>query len=437
MRRISLIALLFLTFAARSQQNMLTLEQAIGTALLNNYNILMAKNDSVSFAIDRSYVYAGFLPRLNAAASQVWNVNAQKVELANGTKRDTTGLKSDNLQAALNLNWTIFDGFKMFAIRDRVIEQNKLGSLTVKNQVITTVAEVITNYYNIVQSKLQLIALDEQIVISEERVKLADRKFSVGLGAKPELLQAKVDLNAQKAARMRQVTLTEQLKVQLNQLMSVETNTTYEVLDTIPLNTTLQYGDLQNNIANTNPSLLISKKNIDIANVLVRERRSDFLPTVNFNSSYVFNRLTNKAVVNPFDALFRQNSGLNMGFTLGVPIFNNFNTRRLVEQAKLDVQYQELTLKNQLSQVDMMLSNAFKAYELEKKSLALELENIELARENVTIQLERFRQGASTYLELREAQISMLQANARLISAMYNTKVAETELLRLKGDLVR
>jgi outer membrane protein TolC len=69
--------------------------------------------------------------------------------------------------------------------------------------------------------------------------------------------------------------------------------------------------------------------------------------------------------------------------------------------------------------------------------LALELENIELARENVTIQLERFRQGVSTYLELREAQISMLQANARLISAMYNTKVAETELLRLKGDLVR
>jgi len=437
MRRFSFIALLILPFAAKSQQNILTLEQAIGTALLNNYNILMSKNDSVSFAIDRSYVYAAFLPRLNASANQLWNIRAEKNEFANGTKRDTSGLKSNNLQASLNLNWTLFDGLKMFAVRDRVIEQNVLGSLTVKEQVVNTVANVVNNYFNIVQSKLQMSALDEQILISEERVKLADRKFSVGLGAKPELLQAKVDLNAQKAARLRQVTLTEQLKVQLNQLMAVESSAMYEVMDTIPLNTSLQYGELAGNIANTNPGLQISRKNIDISNIIVRERKADLLPTISFNSAYNLIRSENKAVANPFSTLFSFNRGFNYGFGATVPIFNNFNSRRLVEQAKLDVQYQELFYKNQLSQVDMMLSNSFKAYELEKKSLELELENIELARENVTIQLERFRQGASTYLELREAQISMLQANARLISAMYNTKVAETELLRLKGDLVK
>jgi len=437
MRRFSLIALLILPFAAKSQQDILTLEQAIGTALLNNYNILMSKNDSVSFAIDRSYVYAAFLPRLNASANQLWNIRAEKNEFANGTKRDTSGLKSNNLQASVNLNWTLFDGLKMFAVRDRVIEQNVLGSLTVKEQVVNTVANVVNNYFNIVQSKLQMSALDEQIIISEERVKLADRKFSVGLGAKPELLQAKVDLNAQKAARLRQVTLTEQLKVQLNQLMAVESSATYEVMDTIPLNTSLQYGELAGNIANTNPSLQISRKNIDISNIIVRERKADLLPIITFNSAYNLIRSENKAVANPFSTLFSFNRGFNYGFGATVPIFNNFNSRRLVEQARLDVQYQELFYKNQLSQVDMMLSNSFKAYELEKRSLELELENIELARENVTIQLERFRQGASTYLELREAQISMLQADARLISAMYNTKVAETELLRLKGDLVR
>lgn len=437
MRKYSLLIVFLLPIIAFAQQDTLSLEAAIGTALKNNYNILMAQNDSTAYSIDRSYVYAAFLPRLNGSAQKVWNNNAQKQELSNGVKRDTSGIKSNNLQASINLNWTLFDGLKMFATRERILELDKLGGLAVKNQVVTTVADVINTYYNIVQAKLQLKAIDEQISINEERVKLADRKYSVGLGAKPELLQAKVDLNAQKSARLRQTTLVEQLKQELNQRMAVVITTQYEVRDTIPINTSLVFGELQNNITNSNPAILIARKNIDIANLVVKERRAEFFPILNFNSAYNFNRLENKAVINTFTPLFNQNRGLNYGFSLTVPIFNNFNTRRLVEQAKLDVQYQELFFKNQVSLIDVALSNAFKDYELQKRTLTLEEENIGLARENVNIQLERFRAGVSTYLELREAQISLEQANSRLIAARYNTKLAETELLRLKGDLVR
>ena len=85
----------------------------------------------------------------------------------------------------------------------------------------------------------------------------------------------------------------------------------------------------------------------------------------------------------------------------------------------------------------MGITNAFKDYELQKKTLALEEENILLAKENVFISLERLRLGISTYLELRETQKSLELAYDRLIAARYNTKLAETELLRLKGDLVK
>lgn len=437
MRSYKLSVLLLLPVFVSAQQTVLTLEEAIASALQSNYNILLVKNDSSVFALDRSFTYAAFIPRLNASAQKVWNNNAQKQELPNGTKRDTSGIKSNNLQASLNLNWTLFDGLKMFITRDRLVELDRLGGLTVKNQVVTTVADVVNNYYNIVRSKLQLKAIDEQISINEERVKLADRKFSVGLGAKPELLQAKVDLNSRKAARLRQLTLIDQLKERLNQVMAVVLSTTYDVIDSIPINTELQYGDLQNNITNTNPSLLIARKNIEISKLIVRERKAERYPILTFNSAYNFNRTENKAVINQFTPLFNQNRGFNYGFGLSVPILNNFNTKRLIQQAELDVQYQEIFLKNQLSLVDLALSNAFKNYELEKKSLALEEENISLARENVSIALERFRQGVSTYLELRDAQISLEQALDRLIAARYNTKLAETELLRLKGDLVR
>jgi outer membrane protein TolC len=51
--------------------------------------------------------------------------------------------------------------------------------------------------------------------------------------------------------------------------------------------------------------------------------------------------------------------------------------------------------------------------------------------------MERFRLGISTTLELRETQKTLADSYNRLIAARYNTKVAETELLRLKGDLVK
>ena len=50
---------------------------------------------------------------------------------------------------------------------------------------------------------------------------------------------------------------------------------------------------------------------------------------------------------------------------------------------------------------------------------------------------ERYRLGISTFIEMREAQQSLADATSRLIQARYNTKVAEIELLRLRGDIVR
>src|SRR4030095_2118971 len=232
MKRLSCSFLLFISLSVLSQDKLLSLEEAVYIALQNNYDIQLAKNDSTAFAIDRSYAYAAFFPRLNATAARSWNNNAQKQELANGTKRDTNGIISTNLQASLNLNWTLFDGMKMFITRDRIYELEKLGGLNVKDQVVNTVVDVVTNYYGIVRQKQQLKAIIELMSINEERVKLADKKLSVGLGAKPELLQAKIDLNAQIAEKLRQETVIQQLKERLNQLMAVQLNTTYEVVAT-------------------------------------------------------------------------------------------------------------------------------------------------------------------------------------------------------------
>lgn len=424
------------SMASQSQQ-LLTLEDAITATLKNNFDIRLARTDSASYAIDEQYAWAAFLPRLNGSASILFNNNNQKQKLADGTERKASGVRSSNEVASLNLNWTLFDGLRMFATRQKVSEYVKLGDLAIKEQVSNAVANVITTYYNIVRQKQQLKAIEEQMALNEERVRLAEKKFGVGLGAKPELLQARVDLNAQKATRMQELTAIQQLKEDLNLLLAFAHGSRYEVTDSIPINRDLVVGDIYSQAEKNNPRLNLALQNIRIADLTLKEARADRYPTVSFNSAYNFSKVDNQTVVNNFTPLFNRNQGFNYGLSASIPIFNNYGVRRQIRQAELNVSLNRLQLDYQRANVAAGITNAFQTYDLQLRVLELEEENIALAKENVTIAQERFRLGITGNLELREAQKSLEDAYNRLIAARYNTKVAETELLRLRGDLVK
>ncbi|HRP54870.1 TolC family protein [Agriterribacter sp.] len=425
-----------LNIAVKAQQ-MITLQEAIAAGLHSNYDILLASNDSAAAATDQRYIYGAFLPNINATAGTLWTTSAQKQKYDTRDDVEGTGIKTDNINAALNLNWTLFDGLKMFATKQKVEELYNLSTINLKNQVVNTTAEIINNYYLIVRQKQLLKAIEEQMSINEERVKLADRKLSVGLGTKPELLQAKVDLNAQKAAHLEQQTTMIQLRDQLNQLTGMKLPAVYEVADSIPLKLDLNISDIQNQIEASSPTVLQALKNADIAKISLKEAKASRWPVVSFVSAYSFTRNENQNNISPFASTFSRNKGYNLGFTATIPILNNLSVKRNIRQAQLDVEYQDIAVSRQKSQVNIWVRVAFNSYQYQINALRLEEENIELAKENVMIALERFRQGVSTFLELREAQKSLEEAYDRLIAARYNTKLSETELLRLKGDIVR
>ena len=420
-----------------SAQKILSLEEAIANALDKNYDIILSRNDSAIAAIDYSYRDAVFLPRINATAGTLWNNNSQKQTLSDGTKKDRSGIKSNNITSQIALNWTLFDGTKMFIARHHYEELVELGVLEIRSQVVNTVATVINNYYNVVRQKQQLRSILEQMSIDSERVRLAQYRLDVGVGVKPELLQSKIDLNAQISGQLQQLALIEQLKEQLNQAMGIPQFTAYDVVDTIMINESISLGEVLNIAEKDNPSVLVAKKNIDIAHYVLRESKADLYPVISFNSAYNFNRTTNQVVLNSFSTLFNQVKGYNYGFTATIPIMNNFNTRRLIKQAKWNITYQNIYYESQRSITALNVINAFQNYEQQKKALALEEENILLARENLDIVFQTYKLGAATLLQLKLAQNSMADADTRLIEARYNAKLSETELMRLSGRIVR
>lgn len=426
----------FLSVCSLQAQKLLTLEDAVNIALKNNYDIQISRNDSAVAALDYSYRNWLFAPRLNASIGNVWNNNHQNQEFSNGTSKEGD-VKTGNLSGSVTLSWLLFDGGKMFVTRNQAQELIRLGELGIKDQVVNTVAQVINSYYIIVRQKQQLKAIEEQMSISQIRVDLSQRRLEIGVGAKPDVLQSKVDLNAQIASRFRQLTLIEELKERLNQTMNAAIGTNYEVSDSIPFNNNLTLAQIQNNFEQTNTTLQVQKKNIDLAELTIKSRKADQFPLISFNSAYNYNRTNNNVTLNPALPLYNRNQGYNYGFSATIPILNYRNTNRLIKQSKLDLSYQQLVYESQRSTLNLNVINFFKEYELQKKMLELEEANILLAKENVNIQLELFRLGSSTIIQLRDAQFSLSDAYDRLIAARYNTKLAETELMRLKGELVK
>ncbi len=436
-KRITSIFICIFCISVARSQTMVALEEAIAAALKNNFDILLAENDSAAAAINQKYIYSGFLPAVNGTIGRTQTISAQKQEFDGRPKTEGNGIRSTNFNAAINLNLVLFDGLRMFATRDRINELFTLGRINLKNQVVNSTAAVINAYYIIVRQKQQLKAIEEQMSINEERVKLADRRLSVGLGTKPELLQARVDLNAQKATHLQQQSLMAQSKEQLNQLTGMQLPELFEVSDSIPIKADLLLDDIQKDIETTSPTILQAIKNADISKIALKEVQGTRWPTISFGSAYNFTQINNANNINPFASIFSSNRGFNFGFTASVPILNYMNVNRNIKQAKLDIAYQEIAVARQKNAVNVLVRAGFYNYQYQVSLLKLEEENIELAKENVTIALERFKLDVSTFLELREAQKSLEDAYDRLIAARYNTKLSETELLRLKGELVR
>lgn len=418
-------------------QELVTLDQAIAVALEKNYDIQLAKGNSELRNTDKKYATGLFLPTVNATASTTWNDTDQEFKFADETRNTSGNAESHNTAASAQLVWTLFDGTRMFSTHERINQLSIQGELQLKNQMVNTIADVIVSYHNIVRQKQQLRATQEQMKVNEERVKLADRKLQVGTGAKPELLQAKVDLNEQKTNVLTQEALIQQLKDQLNGLLGMQLSSNYEVMDTIIINTELVREEVLAKTNTSNYSMLAAERGISIAQLTLQERRAERLPFLNFNAAYNFTDNDNTKLINPFSSVQSQFKGFNYGLSIGIPILNGFNINRQTKQAAISVQQQKIVYEQTKTNSNVAVINAYSSYEVAMKVLQVEEENILLARENVTIALESFKRGIYTFVELRTAQQSLESAYDRLIAARYLAKLAETELLRLSGALLR
>jgi outer membrane protein len=288
--KIVYIVILFFVKVSIAQTSKITIDQAIETALKNNYDILVFKNISQQAANNNTLGNAGMLPTLSLNANASTASNDTKQEFSSGLSVDKKGVQSKNITTGAYLSWTIFDGLKMFATHERLKELEVMGALNTKADIENTLVQVISIYYNVVMQKQKIEGLKASMAVSEERLKIAQKKFDIGTSSKVDLLQAKVDLNAQRSLLMKENNLLADAKETLNQLLVQPVDQDLEVSDSIPLMNEYKYEDLKNSILANNSDLLFIQKNISVSKYMIKEAQAAYYPKLNLNANYIFSR---------------------------------------------------------------------------------------------------------------------------------------------------
>jgi outer membrane protein len=432
MKKVFLLFLILISAGySGSAQTIFTADSAAAIALKNNFDIRIARTVADINKRNNTAGNAGMLPGVGITGSEDYSTGHVNQNLFDGTSTNVSNANSNSLSAGIALNWTLFNGGKMFITKKKLNEIETLGQTQFQDQVMQTLFLVYSAYYDVVRQKEQLKSIQKVIQFNQERVTILSASFNAGLAPKTDLLQARIDLNVYKENAISQEVVITTAKRLLNKLLSRDPDYPFEVDDTIVENYQPDRKDLLQKLFSVNPSVQSSKISVEVSRLGVNEMRSSYFPSVNFNAGYDLLHSDN----NTGTVRMNESYGPMIGATLSIPLYQAGNVRRQVSVARLAYDAAQYALENTKFSVNTEFQIALTGFDNQIRLLKIETDNFALAKENLDISLQRLRLGQTTALEVRQAQESFQESMTRLTDFGYLAKVAEIKLKQLMGNL--
>ena len=418
------------------------LSQCILIGLEHNFSLKMVRNDARILENNNTRGNAGFLPVVNTTNRFGGTVNSTTQNLNDGTQNNTNGIYNTTGSAALNASMTLFKGFNVQTTWQKLNELKQMGELNTQMSMENLVSQIIAEYYYYIEQLNFFNNLEYAVSLSRERVRIDEERYLLGASSKMALLQSIVYLNADSSRLARQNEQILESGIRLKKLMALENlEEEFVLADTaITFNPNLIYAELLASTLDFNTGLQIAAKNQLISELDYKIIASRSYPYLNLSAGYNYAfRGYGTGTISEYGAVSISNQHtrtINYGITLGMDIYDGNNRRRekanaLIEAENVNHRYQEIE-----QDIKAELLTVFYAYENNLHLVQMEKQNLEVARENLEIALERYRLGALSGLELREVQKSLLDAEERLISVKYQTKLAEISLLQISGKIM-
>jgi outer membrane protein TolC len=430
----------FLVQPDDSKAQQLTLQEAFERALMNNHAIEMERIEeekSENLAIPGN---AGLLPSLDLVGGGEFSVQDADLEIADFNEdggRDVRqisveGAESRTYNASVQLSYTLFDGFRNRYRYQQLKSQNSAARLSTRITIENTLLEVADAYLALLRAEENITIREENLAISRDRLERIREDRRVGSATELNVLNAEVNFNADEIElSAAQVDRRNAVRTLLF-LMGEESNGDIEPVDSFGINTSLNPDELLRESLTGNAALLLSEERMNIAELNKNIVGADRFPRVSLSGSYGYFRQEIDASNLPL----RETTGFTGGLTLRYNLFSGLSRKRAVDNARLDIKSSREQKMSVEKEVRTEVLNSYERYANTLRQLELTRLNVQTAERNFENSREAFRLGQISSIELREAQVNLLNENLRLNNLTYLAKQNELLLMVLSGQLL-
>ena len=435
--------LLLLSTGSIGQQE-LSLSQAIETGLQNNYQIQISEARADISANNNDWAVAGRYPTINLTL----NSNNSYRDLSNpGSVLRTSNTINTGLTPGVEANWTIFNGHRVRYTKEQLEVQNQLSGGDIKIAVENSIQSIIQAYYNALVQQEQLDVVQEVLVLSRDRVEYQELRKEFGQASTFDILQTQDAYLNDSTNFILQANTFQTAIRNLNLSMGVEElNTSYRLSDTLTYNVPdYQIEDLRQQMQASNNQLQNQFVNRELAALNTKVQEASLLPTVQVRSGLTYDvALSTGEQQFSFEMAPRELPKVGaktftgfINFSASYPIFDAGVRRKRIENAKTEELIAQHNISDLKRNLNNQLSNTLATYNTQKRLVEVTTSLVANARRNLEIAEERFRGGLINSFDYRTIQVSYINASQQRLTALFNLKNTETDLIRLIGGLVR
>jgi outer membrane protein len=415
------------------QRDTLSLQAAVQQAVENNYSIQVARTNEQISDNSLNIGNAGLLPSVSLSSSGSLQQQDTRQEFEQPLGEQTiNGAQSSNLDASVNLQYTLFDGLgNTYNYRQLKTEKN-LTEAQARQTIEQTLLRVVQQYYQVARLRAEAEIAKEAVTLSQQRLSRVETGVQFGNKSRVDLTNAQVDLDTDSTTLIEAKTQYRNARRTLNVLLGQAPNAPVTVKEQVSFQQDLERQALLEQAQERNSSLQAADYEVKNARLQKKIANASYFPEVNLTSSYTYSQSAS-------DAGFlneQRSSGIRSGLELNMPLFSGFQNDIRAENAELRLQNQKNRKAETKLNVRRDLTNAYATYEQNLRALRLEKRSVDNARLNLRRTRESYQVGQATATQLREAQVNFTRAKTRLTNARYDAKLAEVELYQLAGLLL-